>query len=157
MLNRRGRYLAYTMFAGLLAFASAHAPACAADVVPSPEPVNELQRALFDDATFTVHLRSYLFDRYNDAGDDPAAWAFGGWLGYETDWLADVLKFGVVGYTSQPLWGPEDRDGTTLLKPEQEGYAVLGQAYAALKFEEQVLTFYRQLVNQPEVNRRTTA
>ena len=29
---------------------------------------------------------------------------------------------------------------------------MLGQAYIALKFEDQIATFYRQLVNQPEVN-----
>lgn len=128
--------------------------AFAADVASQPEPVNEWQRALFDDATFTFHVRSYVLDRYDTGtkGSDPGAWALGGWLGYETGWLFDALKFGVVGYTSQPLWAPEDRDGSLLLMPEQEGYAVLGQAYAALKFEEQVLTLYRQMVNQPEVN-----
>lgn len=124
----------------------------AADV--GPEPVSDFQRAFFDEATFTLHLRSYLLDRYDDAGSDPGAWALGGWAGYETGWLGDVLRLGVVGYTSQPLWAPEDRDGTLLLLPGQEGYSVLGQAYAALKFEEQVLTLYRQLVNQPEVNQQ---
>lgn len=124
----------------------------AADVAAAPGPVSEFQRAFFDDATFTLHVRSYLFDRYNGNGTDPGASALGGWVGYETGWIGDFLRFGAVGYTSQPLWGPEDRDGTTLLKPGQEGYSVLGQAYAALKYEEQVLTLYRQLVNQPEVN-----
>ncbi|MFN4143868.1 OprD family outer membrane porin [Aestuariivirga sp.] len=147
--------LSRDQFAGLLLLtagtaASPATPALAADVAPPA--VNEFQRAFFDDATFTFHLRNYLLDRYDSTGNDPAAWALGGWLGYETGWLGEILKFGVVGYTSQPLWAPEDRDGTTLLKPDQEGYSVLGQAYAALKFEEQVLTLYRQTVNQPEVN-----
>jgi hypothetical protein len=141
---------------GALAWVITLSPALAADSVPPPEPVSEFQRALFDDATFTLHLRSYLLDRYDDpdpsSNPDPAAMALGGWLGYETAWIGDFLKLGVVGYTSQPLWAPEDRDGSLLLLPDQEGYSVLGQAYAALKFEEQVLTFYRQLVNQPEVN-----
>uniref|UniRef100_UPI003784B13C OprD family outer membrane porin n=1 Tax=Aestuariivirga sp. TaxID=2650926 RepID=UPI003784B13C len=35
---------------------------------------------------------------------------------------------------------------------DQDGFSVLGQAYAALRYEDQVLTFYRQLVDQPEVN-----
>ena len=124
----------------------------AADGASSPEPVSEFQRAFFDDAVFTAHLRSYLLDRYEKDETEPGAWALGGWLGYETGWLGDILKFGVVGYTSQPLWAPEDRDGTLLLMTGQEGYSVLGQAYAALKFEDQVLTLYRQMVNQPEVN-----
>ena len=121
----------------------------AADI--APEPVSEFQRAFYDDATFTLHLRSYPLDRYDSAGTDPAAWAAGGWLGYQTDWIGDVLQFGAVGYTSLPVWAPADREGTLLLIGN-EGFAVLGQAYVALKFEEQVATFYRQLVNQPEVN-----
>lgn len=124
--------------------------AVAADI--PVEPAGEFHRAIWDDATFTFHLRSYLLDRYDDPGSDPAAWALGGWAGYQTGWIGNVLQLGVVGYTSQPLWAPEDRDGTLLLLPGQEGYSVLGQAYAALKYEEQVLTLYRQIVNEPEVN-----
>lgn len=124
--------------------------ALAADI--PVEPVSKFERAFWDDATFTLHLRSYLLDRYDDPGSDPGAWALGGWAGYQTGWIGDTLQLGVVGYTSQPLWAPEDRDGTLLLYPDQEGYAVIGQAYAALKYEEQVLTLYRQIVNQPEVN-----
>ena len=141
----------YLLLIGAFAWMLPQGSVLAVDV--APEPVNEFQRAMFDDATFTFHVRNYLFDRYDSSGDsDPAAYALGGWLGYESDWLGDILKLGVVGYTSQPLWAPEDREGSLLLKQDQDGYSVLGQAYAALKFEEQVLTFYRQLVNQPEVN-----
>lgn len=146
--SRRGK-LAFLCAAVLTAFATG---AEAADTALAPEPASAFQRAFFDDATFTFHLRSYLLDRYADPGPDPGASALGGWIGYETGWIADALKFGAVGYTSQPLWAPEDRDGTFLLYPGQEGYSVLGQAYAVIKFEEQVLTLYRQLVNQPEVN-----
>lgn len=149
MGSRRGKRIPFLCAVVLAAFATG---AEAADPAPAPEPASEFQRAFFDDATFTFHLRSYLLDRYDDPGTDPGAWALGGWIGYETGWIADALKVGVVGYTSQPLWAPEDRDGTLLLYPGQEGYSVLGQAYAAIKFEEQVLTLYRQLVNQPEVN-----
>ena len=152
MMTPSGRLLGIALLAST-ALTYGTGPGRAADVTPVAEPVSEFERAFFEDATFTFHLRSYLLDRFDSASaTDPGAWALGGWLGYETDWLSDVLKFGIVGYTSQPLWAPEERDGTLLLLPEQEGYAVLGQAYAALKFEEQVLTLYRQLVNQPEVN-----
>lgn len=122
----------------------------AADVPVITE--NELYRALIGDAEATVHFRTYLLDRSDTTGNDPGAWAGGGWLGYESDWIGGLLKLGAVGYTSQPIWAPDERDGTLLLKPVQEGYGVLGQAYAALNIEDQVLTFYRQLVNQPEVN-----
>lgn len=135
---------------GLVVLALTHTPANSADAV---QPVqDELYNALINDATFTVHGRTYLFDRTDTSGRDPAALATGGWIGYRSDWIADTLRFGAVGYTSQPLWAPSDRDGTSLLKPGQEGYSVLGQAYMALKYQEQVATFYRQLVNQPEVN-----
>jgi hypothetical protein len=126
------------------------APCLAADVLESEQ--SELYRAIFSDAVLTVHFRNYLLDRTDTSGSDPAAWAIGGWVGYESDWISDVLKFGAVGYTSLPLWAPEDRVDALLLKDGTEGFAVLGQAYVALKFEEQIATFYRQLVNQPEVN-----
>lgn len=126
-------------------------PMSAAGADLEVQPASEFERALYDDATFTFHLRSYLLDRYDSAGGDPAAWAVGGWLGYQTDWIGDVLQLGAVGYTSLPLWAPQDREGSLLLIGN-EGFAVLGQAYAAIKIEEQVATFYRQLVNQPEVN-----
>ena len=155
MLPSISRYIGTALLAGA-AMLQPSGSAIAADIAAAPEPVSEFQRAFFDDATFTLHIRNYLLDRYDDpdAGStpDPAAYALGGWIGYETAWIGDILKFGVVGYTSQPLWAPEDRDGSLLLMPGQEGYSVLGQAYAALKFEEQVLTLYRQTVNQPEVN-----
>jgi hypothetical protein len=135
--------------AGAVMFTAAGTPR-AADLPPvDPDPV---RAAFFDDAIFTLHLRSYLFDQSHNEGDDPAAWAIGGWVGYETGWLADILKFGAVGYTSQPLWAPPDREGSLLLLPDQDGFSVLGQAYAALRYDDQVLTLYRQLVNQPEVN-----
>lgn len=129
------------------------APAWAADLVrASSAPPSELQRALWDDATFDIHLRNYLLDRYEAGEIEPAAWALGGWLGYQTGWIGDVLQLGAVGYTSQPLWAPADRGGTLLLRPDQQGFTVLGQAYAALRYEGQTLTVYRQLVDQPEVN-----
>lgn len=122
----------------------------AADLEPvAPDPV---RAAFFDDATFTLHVRSYLFDQSNNEGDDPAAWALGGWAGYQTGWIGDILQFGVVEYTSQPLWAPADRPGSLLLLPDQAGFSVLGQAYAALRYDGQVLTLGRQLVKQPEIN-----
>ena len=126
-----------------------HAEAADADL---RDQQSELYRAIFSDATMTLHLRSYLLDRTDTTGSDPAAWASGGWIGYESDWIGDVLKVGAVGYTSLPLWAPDDRVDTLLLRDGTEGFAVLGQAYVALKFEDQIATFYRQLVNQPEVN-----
>lgn len=114
------------------------------------EPVETLRRGLYDDATLTVHLRSYYLDRTNPAPPNNAAWAGGGWLGYESGWFYDFFRFGAVGYTSQPL--SAGSDGTLLLQPGPLGYTVLGQAYGKLKLFGQEFTGYRQLINQPEVN-----
>jgi hypothetical protein len=111
-----------------------------------------LQKGIYDDAIVTVHLRSYYFDRTNPGPPNNVAWAGGGWVGYETGWLFDALRFGVVGYTSQPIAASAQNDGTVLLAPGAYGYTVLGQAYGKLKLWGQEFTGYRQLINQPEVN-----
>jgi hypothetical protein len=111
-----------------------------------------LGRGLVDDATLTLHVRSYYFDRTNPAPPNNVAWAGGGWIGYQTGWFFDAVRFGAVGYTSQPLAAPLATDGTFLLGSGQLGYTVLGQAYGTLKFRDQQFTAYRQLIDQPEVN-----
>lgn len=113
---------------------------------------NELKRFLYDDATAALHFRSFYLDRTNPQPPNQAAWAGGGWVGYQTGWLYDALRAGAVEYTSQPLWAPASIDGTLLLLPGQYGFAVLGQAYVSLKAHDQVFTGYRQLVDELEVN-----
>jgi len=125
---------------------AACATAQAADVGES------VTNALGRDSEVTLHLRSYYFDRLNPGDAQSVAWALGGWAGYKTGWIADALQFGVVGYTSQRLWGPEDKGGTGLLAPPQQPYSALGEAYVSLKLWEQVATGGRFMVNQPEIN-----
>jgi hypothetical protein len=108
--------------------------------------------ALGRDSEVTLHLRTYYFDRLNPGDVTNAAWAIGGWAGYRTGWIGDALRFGVVGYTSQRLWGPLDKTGSDLLAPPNDGYAVVGEAYASLKLWDQVLTGGRFQVSQPEIN-----
>lgn len=111
-----------------------------------------LRTGLYRDATLTIHARSYYLDRTNPGPPNNVAWAGGGWVGYETGWFYDVLRFGIVGYTSQPLVAPPGTGGTLLLGPDQLGYTVLGQAWGKLRLWDQEFTAYRQLINQPEVN-----
>ena len=111
-----------------------------------------LENMLVNDSKVTLQLRTYAMDRHRPGPVANEAWAAGGWLGYQSGWLGDVVSFGLVGYTSQPLWAPADTDGTLLLAPGQEGYSVLGQAYVSLKLLDQTLTGGRFEVNQPEVN-----
>lgn len=129
--------------------------ACAAIHVATPAAAQEgsaLQNMLVRDSELDLQLRTYAMDRHRPGPILNQAWAAGGWLGYRSGWLGDVLGFGLVGYTSQPLWAPADASGTLLLTSTQDGYSVLGQAYLSLKLFEQTLTGGRFEVDQPEVN-----
>jgi len=125
----------------------------AASAAPrAQEASGALAQALGRDSEVTLHFRTYYFDRHNPSPPDNAAWAIGGWVGYRTGWIGDMLRLGIVGYTSQPLWAPLDKDGSGLLAPQQEGYSAIGEVYASLKLWEQVLTGGRFQVVQPEIN-----
>lgn len=97
------------------------------------------------DASAGAQLRSLYFNR-----DLPASiqesWALGGRLWGRTGYWRDFLSLGGSLYASLPLHAPKDRDGTGSLKPGQEGYGVLGEAYVKLKHWDQVLTLYRQAI-----------
>ena len=141
---RHGPESAQRVFGVLLALAFVHGPASAADTpkkaaaVPAVESVSEWERALVRDSAVTLHLRSYYLDQKTVPPPGPAAWAAGAALGYQSGWLGNMLRIGLAGYTSQPVWAPADRDGSLLLKPGPEGYSVLGQAYLSLKLWDQV-------------------
>jgi hypothetical protein len=105
------------------------------------------------DTTLNVHIRSYYFGSDTAETGKKEAWTLGGWLAYESGWWKDRLKIGLTGYTSQKLYGPEDRDGTLLLKPGQAGFSVLGQAYLQARVSPEIdLRLYRQLFDLPYVN-----
>jgi hypothetical protein len=112
----------------------------------------------FTDTDIRLHLRTFYFDRHNPNQSINEAWAGGGWLQYTSGWLNDVFQIGATGYTSQPLYAPDSRDGTSLLAPGQDAITVLGQAYARLRYcDRAILTAYRQSVNDgyvgPQDNR----
>lgn len=106
----------------------------------------------FRDTSLALHFRSVFFDTWKLDDSHQEAWAAGGWLAYESGWLADTLQVGATLYTSQPLYAPDDRDGTQLLKPGQQGYGVVGQAYARLRAADHTVTLYRQALTLPYVN-----
>ena len=102
-----------------------------------------------------MRVRNYYFDRDNSPNDDRIAWAMGGWLDYRSGWAFDRFRLGVNWYTSQRLYGPEDKGGTLLLKPVQTGFGILGQAFAELKlFKGTRFRGFRQAFNYPYLNRR---
>ena len=58
-------------------------------------------------------------------------------------------------YTSQPIYAPEEHDGTLLLRPGQQGYTVWGQAYGQLKIvDDNILTGGKSEYNTPYLNRQ---
>ena len=119
---------------------------------------SELQRFLHDEAQATLQLRSYYFDRDNPRPPSNVALAGGGWIGLQSGWFYDTVQIGAVGYTTQPLRAPqspsETSDLTRLLKPGGYGFFALGQAYASVRWHDQVFTAYRQSIDELEVNPR---
>jgi hypothetical protein len=110
--------------------------------------------AFLRDTDVSLYLRSYYLGRENPDGTENEAWAFGGWAAYRSGWLFDVFQIGATVYGSAPLYAPDDKDGTTLLKSGQEGYGVLGEAFAALRYKDYaVAKGYRKEVTQGYINR----
>jgi len=106
------------------------------------------------DSKFSAQARTFYFDRdkYDDTSSE--AWAIGGSFTYRSGYLADFLRFGATAYTSQPLYAPDDKDGTLLLQPGQEGYTVLGQWYGEVKFTDRIFgAIGAKEYNTPYINK----
>jgi hypothetical protein len=139
-----------------------------ADDAPPPPPLPSPLEALFEplakevrrlptsflaDTDLRVHFRSYYFNRTNPNDTVNEAWAFGGWVSYQSGWLLDTFAMGATLYGAAPLYAPDTRDGTLLLQPGQEGYYVPGEAWGALRYKDYaLLRGYRQLVEQSYIN-----
>ena len=117
----------------------------------------ETRRKALKDTKFEFNFRTYFLDRGHFDGSESQAWAIGGWAGLKTGYFLDHVAFGITGYTSLPLYAPDDRDGTTLLKPGQEGYAVLGELYAEIRVvDDVVVSVGRKAFDTPFINRNDT-
>jgi hypothetical protein len=161
----RRRLLAVAL--GLLIAAAMWPEPAAAEDAPPPPPLPSPLEALFlplkemieplppflGNTDLKVHFRSYYFNRTRPDDTQNEAWAFGGWAAYQSGWLLDTFAMGATLYGSAPLHAPDDRDGTLLLKPGQEGYYVPGEAWGALRYQDYaLLKGYRQLVDQTYIN-----
>src|SRR3989449_7248638 len=121
--------------------------------LPLKEKVHALQTPFLRDTDVKLHLRLYYFNREKPDDSENEALAFGGWIGVKSGWLLDTFAMGATLYGSAPLYAPDDRDGTLLLKPGQKGYYVPGEAWGALRYKDYaLLTGYRQLVDQAYIN-----
>jgi hypothetical protein len=110
--------------------------------------------AFIRDTKLDLNLRTYYFNRDKFDSSASEAWALGGALTYASGWLFDHFGIGAALYTSQPLYAPEERDGTLLLKPGQDGYTVLGQLYGRIKLiEDNFINLYRYEYNTPYLNK----
>jgi hypothetical protein len=108
----------------------------------------------FRDSSFSAQARSFYLNRKQFDASHSEAWVLGGSLAYKSGYLADFFRLGAVGYTSQRLYGPEDKDGTLLLEPGQHGYTVLGQLYGELKLTDQLFAaFGRKEYSTPYINK----
>lgn len=164
--NSRVRLLAVVLGTTLLVWLGVPTTSRAQDGADKPPPllepwfpqVREGRKDLppfLRDTALTLRLRTHYSDVHTVTGTERQAWAFGGWLAYRSGWLLDAFQIGATFYGAAPLYAPADKDGTLLLAPGQEGYYVLGEAFAALRYREYaLLKGYRQVVEQPYINRQ---
>jgi hypothetical protein len=138
----------------------------AEDAPPPPPPIPPMEKVFeplkdkitplppfIGDTDIKAHFRTYYFNRTRPDDTKNEAWAFGGWITYQSGLLLDTFSMGASLYGSAPLYAPDDRDGTLLLKPGQEGYYVPAEAWGALRYKDYaVLTGYRQRVEQSYIN-----
>jgi outer membrane porin, OprD family len=121
------------------------------------ERITEERRQAWQDTLFTWQLRT--IDMYTINADDSrsAAWALGGAAGFQTGFFRNLFSFGATGYTSQPIYAPSDESGTNLLKPNQNGYTVLGEAFAQFRITDTLdLTVGRRGLDTPFISRNDT-
>src|SRR5438105_9413063 len=117
----------------------------------------EERRQALKDAKFEFNLRTFYFDRSDCSGAEKQAWAIGGWVGVKTGYFLDHIAFGATRYTSNPIYAPDDRDGTTLLAPGQNGYTILGEFYAELRIITDLgITVGAKGYDTPFINRNDT-
>ena len=111
--------------------------------------------AFFRDTVVTFKPRTYYLNQDRPDGTHSEAWTLGGSLEYVSGRFRDRFQIGAELFTSQPLYAPDDADGTLLLKPGQEGYTVLGQLYAKLRLGgRRYVTLGRREFSTPYVNRQ---
>ena len=116
--------------------------------------VRETRRKAWQDTEFNVQIRSYYLDRDRYDDSESEAWALGGSAGLKTGYFRERFALGATGYTSQRLHGPDDKDGTLLLKPGQHGYTVLGELYGEFLLDQDTrLSIGRRGFDTPYLNR----
>ena len=108
---------------------------------------------VFREGTLDLQLRNYYFHRYREVEPDSETWAQGGGLSYGTPWWKNRLRLGSTLYGSLKLYGPDDEGGSGLLKPVQQSFGVLGEAYLEARlYRDLTFKVYRQKFTLPYLN-----
>lgn len=105
----------------------------------------------FQYAEFGLQPRLYYRALQNSSGLQDA-FSAGGSLSLITGWWRDTLQLGVTGYTTQPVVAPSGAGNTGLLRPNGDGFSVLGQAWAKVKAGPATATLFRQAIQLPFIN-----
>lgn len=121
------------------------------------EQIRKQRKKALQDTALDVQLRTYYLDRNRFDGSQSEAWALGGRIGLKTGYFRERFAFGATAFTSQRLYGPEDKGGTGLLAPIQQGYSVLGEIYGEyMLMDGLALEFGRKGFNTAFVNESDT-
>ncbi len=121
---------------------------------------NDTLAKAFEETVYKGQLRYYSMQRnYNELEEDrngnftihndyqKVSNALGGYFGFESGSLYN-FSIGATLYTSQPIiHNPTHKDGLQLLKDDQDGYSVLGEAFIKWKYEQTLLKVGRQLLS----------
>jgi len=111
------------------------------------------QHPFFRDMKIKLNLRTYYFNRQRYDDTIAEALAVGGALSFKSGYLWERFAMGAVVYTSQPVFTPDDRGGTGILKADQGGYTSLGQIYGEVKIVDGLqVNFGRKEYNTPYIN-----
>jgi hypothetical protein len=119
------------------------------------ELIIEQRRKALQDIKVDAQLRYYLLDRDKFDESEMSAMALGGHIGFKTGYFRDRFALGTTVYTSQKLYGPEDKDGTLLLEPGQESYTVVGELYGQFRVTDDImLDIGRKELESPYINKQ---
>lgn len=112
--------------------------------------VDNERQGLWEGSTLVFKPRTYYLNRDRDTRPDNVGWALGGGLEYRSGWWNDTIQIAATLYTSQILYGPEERDGTLLFAPGPEPITVLGEAYLTARLgDDNVFRIGRQSFDLP--------
>ena len=119
---------------------------------PTPGLFKSSTEPFFRDLDFGLRPRLYFRSLQNSTGTNNT-FAGGGALGFKTGWWLDTVQLGVTGYTAILLASNKDGiDRTGLVGSRGNSLAVLGQAWAKLRFGPVTGTFYRQDLELPFIH-----